>query len=61
MEKDASSCEVRHLFLKLDDIHESAHTDRQIWFIHGCRSGFSDIMLTTTLRGQKNEKTKKVK
>lgn len=59
--KDASLCEAGRSFLKLNDIHESAHTDRQIWFIHGCRPEFSDIILTTTLRGQKNEKTKKVK
>ena len=33
----------------------------QIWFTHGCRSESSDNILTTILRGQKNEKTKKVK
>ena len=59
--KNASLCEAGRSFLKLDNIHEFAHTDIHTWLIHGCCSEFSDSILTTTLRGQKNEKTKKVK
>lgn len=58
--KNASLCEAGRSFLKLDNIHEFAHTDIHTWLIHGCCSEFSDSILTTTLRGQKNEKQRKL-
>mgnify|MGYP007093022902 FL=1 len=45
--KNASLCEAGRSFLKLDNIHEFAHTDIHTWLIHGCCSEFSDSILTT--------------
>ncbi len=43
---------LRRAFLsEMDNIHEFAHTDIHTWLIHGCRSEFSDSILTTTFKG----------